>query len=351
MANIYKISPGDTLSRIAARQKTDVANLLKLNPKIKDPNRIYAGDVLNLPEAPAAPAAAPGKEFLAETAATVSPRELLTQKITEAVSAPAPKSLARQYSELRAERGIPKLEETVSSYESEVTKTLGMLDELEKNIGRRVAEGGYIVSEAQRQRLLASEKKPLADVLSTLQRGETEAEAKLARAEKGIETELGFAKEEKAPLESAKTLADLLKALEPEKTPTATRTVGGRVILYNTQTGEEIKDLGPATSGAAPLRLSVNTALELGLPLTLAGKTQEEVFASIEEDDPADWFVALEEKRRGAAMTAEEAKAAWSAFKAEFGKAVAAQKGKVRPGLNLSTEDLQKAITESLGGE
>ena len=45
----YKIQPGDTLSGIAAKFGTTVEELCKLND-IEDPDVIYAGQVLILPE-------------------------------------------------------------------------------------------------------------------------------------------------------------------------------------------------------------------------------------------------------------------------------------------------------------
>lgn len=43
------IARGDTLSGLAKRYHTTVANLMKLNPSIKNPNLIYAGHKLNVP--------------------------------------------------------------------------------------------------------------------------------------------------------------------------------------------------------------------------------------------------------------------------------------------------------------
>lgn len=45
----YQIKYGDTLSGIAKSNNTDVNTLMSLNPYIKDPNKIYAGNSLNLP--------------------------------------------------------------------------------------------------------------------------------------------------------------------------------------------------------------------------------------------------------------------------------------------------------------
>jgi len=55
MATPYQIKSGDTLSAIAQTNKTDLPTLLKLNPNIKDPNLIIAGQSLNLPDPVASP--------------------------------------------------------------------------------------------------------------------------------------------------------------------------------------------------------------------------------------------------------------------------------------------------------
>lgn len=56
MPNQYTIKRGDWLSKIAITYKTTVAELLKLNPEIKDANKIYVGQVINVP----GPAETPG---------------------------------------------------------------------------------------------------------------------------------------------------------------------------------------------------------------------------------------------------------------------------------------------------
>jgi murein DD-endopeptidase MepM/ murein hydrolase activator NlpD len=45
----YIVKPGDTLSRIAARNGVTLAQLLQANPQITDPNKIKVGDVINTP--------------------------------------------------------------------------------------------------------------------------------------------------------------------------------------------------------------------------------------------------------------------------------------------------------------
>lgn len=46
---IYKIKPGDTITKIARQYSTTIDNLMKLNPQITNPNLIYAGRTINVP--------------------------------------------------------------------------------------------------------------------------------------------------------------------------------------------------------------------------------------------------------------------------------------------------------------
>ena len=46
----YVVKSGDTLSKIAARNGTTLAELLAANPKIKDANKIKVGDVVSVPD-------------------------------------------------------------------------------------------------------------------------------------------------------------------------------------------------------------------------------------------------------------------------------------------------------------
>src|SRR5688500_20356046 len=45
----YTVKAGDTLSKIAKITNCSTDQLLKANPRIKDPNKIKVGDVLTLP--------------------------------------------------------------------------------------------------------------------------------------------------------------------------------------------------------------------------------------------------------------------------------------------------------------
>lgn len=62
----YKIVRGDTLTKIAKQHGTTIQDIMKLNPSIKDPNKIFADQTIVIPPDPkaaaAAPAPAPGKD-------------------------------------------------------------------------------------------------------------------------------------------------------------------------------------------------------------------------------------------------------------------------------------------------
>ncbi len=45
----YQIKPGDNLTKISRQFGTTINDIMKLNPQIKDPNLIYAGKTLNIP--------------------------------------------------------------------------------------------------------------------------------------------------------------------------------------------------------------------------------------------------------------------------------------------------------------
>lgn len=78
----YRVAKGDTLEKIAKRQGTTMAILLKLNHmKLKDP--LYAGRVLEVPETEKETAAASKKSQLKKEFAEDSPLPDLTQPVSE----------------------------------------------------------------------------------------------------------------------------------------------------------------------------------------------------------------------------------------------------------------------------
>lgn len=52
MASTYQIRSGDTLSKIAEFHKTTVDKLMAINPVIEDPDKIFTGQTINVPETP-----------------------------------------------------------------------------------------------------------------------------------------------------------------------------------------------------------------------------------------------------------------------------------------------------------
>jgi phage-related protein/LysM repeat protein len=81
---------GDTLGELAKRFGTTVNTLMSLNPQIKDPNRIYAGNQLTLPARRVTESASAAMARTAKTLLAQMPKDLvtqLTQKFPDVVKA------------------------------------------------------------------------------------------------------------------------------------------------------------------------------------------------------------------------------------------------------------------------
>lgn len=144
MPTPYTIAQNDTLSGLAAKNNTTVQAIQSLNPTITDPNKIYAGASLNLPDAPAAtqllpssgaPAVATSdpvqnaalqakndqaqkdQEAQAELARLTTQKQIgdLKTAIAPAGGAPAAPGYVTQYQKLRADNGVPALEDEQAS--------------------------------------------------------------------------------------------------------------------------------------------------------------------------------------------------------------------------------------------
>lgn len=46
----YKVASGDTLWKLSQQHNVDVEDFLKVNPSITNPNMIYIGQVINIPD-------------------------------------------------------------------------------------------------------------------------------------------------------------------------------------------------------------------------------------------------------------------------------------------------------------
>lgn len=68
----YTVQKGDTLWDIAQKEKTTVEELLRLNPQIQIPSRIYPGDILRLPERKEEPEKPENKTVVVKAGDTLS---------------------------------------------------------------------------------------------------------------------------------------------------------------------------------------------------------------------------------------------------------------------------------------
>lgn len=205
------IQKGQTLSGIAKQQGTTVDALMKANPTIKNANLIYAGSVLNLPEAPK-PVVAPGASGSAPVA-PVTPSVPVTTRVDQISSTgtspvpakstlygaevPSSTSLLQQYrsslgldtalksmqdsqtsyldtlknlpkkSDLykteRTNRGVDQMQTNLQSLDDRLATMENAINDSEKDIRDRIIKSGGMVTESQTQRLVASEKNPLLD--------------------------------------------------------------------------------------------------------------------------------------------------------------------------------------------
>ena len=210
----YKIQTGDTLGGIAKRKKTSVDALLKSNPRIKNPDLIFAGNQLNLPGNDVVAGVKPSPTRIEEPTGVDAPKdgemdlggvvkdragvqseeEKFRERLGLGISSAKAYDPKARRTSLEEERGLSEKREQIGSYEQEITKTQELLDTLESDIKSRT--GDFMLKEGQRKRVLASEQDPLAKQLKTFQSGLGLAESGLAREESEIDKILGQEKEE-----------------------------------------------------------------------------------------------------------------------------------------------------------
>lgn len=189
----YLIKKGDTLSQLAATNKTDVGTLLKLNPSITNPDLIYAGATLKLPGAtpPVVPPTNPVTS-LADKYGTTSgistsdqPRFADQQKTAEQLAqdqkdqaelarlttkqqldaaraavapttaAPTSPNLVQTYNDLRTSSGVGTIEEELAGIKKQkldLQNELRAFDEAQR--GQGTAAGVVDASVAEKSRVL-----------------------------------------------------------------------------------------------------------------------------------------------------------------------------------------------------
>lgn len=206
------IQKGQTLSGIAKAQGTTVDALIKANPTISDPNKIFAGSSLTLPGAPASPVVAPVSSPSPKPA-PMTPSSPVTDRVGQissggtsnapatstlyGASVPTNASLLQQYrsslgldtalksmqdsqmsyldtlknmpkqadlyTKERANRGIDAMQTNLQGLDDRLASMEEAINGSEKDIRSRISSGGGLMTESQVQRLVASEKQPLID--------------------------------------------------------------------------------------------------------------------------------------------------------------------------------------------
>jgi len=239
------IQKGQTLSGIAKQQGTTVDALLKVNPSIKNPNLIYAGSALNLPEAPKPTPVAPGASGSAPVA-PVTPSIPVTTRVDQISSpgtspvpanntlyganVPSNTSLLDKYrSELgvdtalksiqdsqtsyldtlknlpkkgdlykteRTNRGVDEMQTNLQSLDDRLAKMDEAINASESDIRDRTIKSGGLVTESQTQRLVASEKNPLIDEYRKLLSERNQLASKLGVADASAKDAAGMAYED-----------------------------------------------------------------------------------------------------------------------------------------------------------
>lgn len=239
------IQKGQTLSGIAKQQGTTIDALLKANPTIENPNVIYAGSALNLPEAPKPTPVAPGASGSPQPA-PVTPSTPVTTRVDQISSpgaspipakttmygadVPSSTSLLQKYrSELgldtalksmqdsqtsyldtlknlpkksdlykteRANRGIDQMQTNLQSLDDRLAKMEEAINASEQDIRDRTINSGGLVTESQTQRLVASEKNPLIDEYRKLLSERNQLANKLGVADASAKDAAGMAYED-----------------------------------------------------------------------------------------------------------------------------------------------------------
>lgn len=209
MPTPYQIKSGDTLSQIAQTNKTDVNALLKLNPSIKNPNLIIAGQSLNLPDTPAPvteqfkaptgvvtsdPLRNAEQKTVYEQAKKDSEEEAELQRLqrrtaiedlksvlTPTGTAPKAPNSVEDFTRLRTEQGIPGLEAQLREVRQ---AKLGLLTNFRK-YSSQVSTG---VVESIAERKISKEGQATQDQIDQITSLETEIADQLETSSRMIET-------------------------------------------------------------------------------------------------------------------------------------------------------------------
>jgi len=195
VSNSYLIKKGDTLSAIAKTQGTTIAEIMKLNPSITNPNLIYAGKSLTLSEAndvinqnqeadianaekSSEPPVKSGYDSNGELSVGVSatPKttiEDIKSTITPTTEKPTMVSMVDTYGNLRTQYGVSNLETQLNDLnaqlaEVQATKKARIASEKGKSVAMNVITGRISEVEAQENERIAALENSITNVSNQL---------------------------------------------------------------------------------------------------------------------------------------------------------------------------------------
>src|SRR5256885_2162027 len=92
----YTVKAGDNLSKVAKRNGVSLAQLLKANPQISNPNKIRVGQIINLPNGSTS---TDNTQPLPSKVVPATPTPTPTATSTATAAAPAPGALGQAIAE------------------------------------------------------------------------------------------------------------------------------------------------------------------------------------------------------------------------------------------------------------
>lgn len=264
------------------------------------------------------------------------------------------------YTQLREKLGLPAAESRLTGLNTQIQKTEGLISQLETDIQQR--SQGKLITQPQQNRQIAVEQRPLQKQLSELSRAAGIEQTGLQSSRDQLAQMLSLSGTEqerqaaiaKAPLEYMQgmlpTISELATYQSPEQqlaqqlaltqgraqieqqyaTPETPKTTiietNGRQLLIDATTGKTIQDLGPVTEKPTTTNtLTIAEAQKLGLPISLAGKTEQQVIADLSSSSIPRWFtdyinslLATDPNRRGDVISPQEAQGRWDEFRTQL---------------------------------
>ena len=220
----------------------------------------------------------PVEDIIKKTEKTA--KDLLIEKLTSASKEANDFNPVKRYEELSKTLGLDEARASVETYQKRISETNTLLDKLEGDIKSRTED--FIVSDPQRNRILAAESDPLIRNIGILQRGLETAQGGLKTRQEDIATRLGLeagsAEKGLTQLEKELGLQEKITGLTDPKgqlvtqgnrivrvAPDGTSSVvyegpqdksfesikldNGKTLIWDKKTGEIVKDLGGQTGG------------------------------------------------------------------------------------------------------